>query len=149
MKKYISLVLALLCVFLFSACFDKTITFDVDEISKLRIKSPFGEVIITDNAFIHSITENINSLDFEKKSATDEESYIYLLTWLDTNGDQIARVAITEENGSQISYNGYYYNVSADRCIDVEAINNKIMKLYSSSLITDYEVIFPETDYQK
>lgn len=147
MKKYISLILALLCVFLFSACSDKAVTFDVEGASKLNIKSPFGEVTITDNAFIRSIAENINSLDYEKNSATDEEeSYIYLLTWLDTNGSQIARVAITDENGSQISYNGYYYNVGADRCIDVEAINNKIMKHYSSSLITDYEVIFPETD---
>lgn len=147
MKKLIAFVLALGCVLAFAGCTDKTMTFDIGEASKLDVKSPLGEATISDNAFIHSITENINSLEFEKTSATDgKDDYVYLLTWFDAEDKQIASIAITEENGYQIRHNGYYYKAGADLCIDVKSINDRIIKIYSSSLITDVVSVSPATN---
>ena len=126
MKKYIALVLVLVCVLGLVGCSDKNMTFDIGTANKINIKSGLtgDEVNIADNEFIQSITENINSLRFEKTSKVNEKvGYAYMLTWFDTEDNQIARITITEENGYQISHDGYYYKVGADLCIDITLIN--------------------------
>ena len=105
MKKYIALVLALVCVLGLAGCSDKNMTFDIGTANKINIKSGLtgDEVNIADNEFIQSITENINSLRFEKTSKVNGKvGYAYMLTWFDTEDNQIARITITEENGYQI-----------------------------------------------
>ena len=146
MKKYIALVLALVCVLGLAGCSDKNMTFDIGTANKINIKSGLtgDEVNIADNEFIQSITENINSLRFEKTSKVNEKvGYAYMLTWLDTEDEPIARVMITDENGYQISHAGYYYKVGADLSIDVELIDDMLNISLSSEptpSLTDTEV---------
>lgn len=125
MKKLIALVLALAGVLGLAGCSDKYMTFDIGEASTINIKSGItgDEVIIDDDVFIRSITENINSLRFEKTSSDEGQAgYVYRLTWLDTENKPIACVTITEGNGYQIRHDGYYYKVGADLNIDTEQI---------------------------
>lgn len=135
MNKLIALVLSLFCVLGLVGCSDKNMTFDVGTSNKINIKSGLtgDEVDIADNEFILNITENINSLRFEKTSATDGKvGYAYMLTWFDTEDNQIARITITDENGYQISHDGYYYKVGADLCIDTELIAKMLNIAFSS-----------------
>ena len=136
MKRLIALVLALVCVSGLVGCSDKNMTFDIGSATKINIKSGLTgeEANIADNEFIQIITENINSLRFEKTSATDGKvGYAYMLTWFDTEDNQIARITITDENGYQISHDGYYYKVGADLCIDTELIGEILSIAFSSA----------------
>lgn len=136
MKKLIALLLALVCVLGLLGCSDKNVTFDIGTASTINIKSGLtgDEVNIADNEFIQNITENINSLRFEKTSATDGKvGYAYMLTWFDTEDNQIATITITEENGYQISHDGYYYKVGADLSIDTALIDEMLNIALSSA----------------
>lgn len=136
MKKLIAMVLAIVCLLGLVGCSGKNVTFDIGSASKINIKSGLtgDEANIADPAFIHSITENINSLRFEKTSASDGKvGYVYMLTWFDSEDNQIAEIIITEENGYQISHNGYYYKVGADLCIDTELIAEMLNIALSSA----------------
>ncbi len=136
MKKLIAIVLALVSMLSLVGCVDKDLTFDIGEASEINIKSGLtgDEVIIADNEFIQSITENINSLRFERTSATDGKiGYAYMLTWFDTEDKQIASITVTEENGYQISHDGYYYKAGDDRSIDIELIAEMLNIALSSS----------------
>lgn len=136
MKKFIALALALVCVLGLVSCSDKNMTFDIGGASKINIKDGLtgDEANIVDNEFIQNITENINSLRFEKTSATDGKvGYVYMLTWFDAEDNQIAKITITEENGYQISHDGYYYKVGADLCIDTALIGEMLNIALSSA----------------
>ena len=116
--------------------FSKNMTFDIGEAAKINIKSGLTgeEINIADNEFIKDITENINSLRFEKTSSTDGKvGYAYMLTWYDADGAEIADITITDENGYQISHDGYYYKVGADLNIDIELIDEMLNIALSSS----------------
>ena len=111
-------------------------TFDIGEAAKINIKSGLtgAEVNIADNEFIKGLTENINSLSFKKTSTTDEKvGYAYMLTWYNADDTEIAAVTITDENGYQISHDGYYYKVDADLNIDIELIDEMLNIALSSS----------------
>ena len=102
MKKLITWILVFICVLIIVGC-SNHMTFDINNASRLNIKSPFGEVYIRDSETVQRITENINSLRFEKTSeANGEEDYVYLLTWFDAEDKELESIAITEENGCQI-----------------------------------------------
>ena len=64
--------------------------------------------------------------------ADGKVGYAYMLTWFDTEDNQIARITITDENGYQISHDGYYYKVGADLCIDTELIAAMLNIAFSS-----------------
>lgn len=136
MKKIIAIVFAILCVMSVVGCSNKNMTFDIGEAAKINIKSGLTgeEVNIADNEFIKDITENINSLRYEKTSPTDGKvGYAYMLTWYDADGAEIADITITDENGYQISHDGYYYKVGADLNIDIELIDEMLNIALSSS----------------
>ena len=136
MKKIIAIVFAILCVMSIVGCSNKNMTFDIGEAAKINIKSGLSgeEVNIADNEFIKDITENINSLRFEKTSSTDGKvSYAYMLTWYNADDTEIAAVTITDENGYQISHDGYYYKVGADLNIDIALIDEMLNIALSSS----------------
>lgn len=59
--------------------------------------------------------------------------YAYMLTWFDTKDNQIARITITEKNGYQISHDGYYYKVGADRSVDTSLIDEMLDIALSST----------------
>lgn len=146
MKKLITWILVFICVLIIVGC-SNHMTFDINNASRLNIKSPFGEVYIRDSETVQRITENINSLRFEKTSeANGEEDYVYLLTWFDAEDKELESIAITEENGYRIRYNGYYYKVGADLCIDVELIKDEVFRIYSSSVLEGERVIEPLED---
>ena len=136
MKKIIAIVFAILGVMSVVGCSNKNITFDIGEAAKINIKSGLTgeETNIADNEFIKDITENINSLRFEKTSSTDGKvGYAYMLTWYDADGAEIADITITDKNGYQISHDGYYYKVGADLNIDIELIDEMLNIALSSS----------------
>ena len=136
MKKAIAIVLAALFVMGIVGCSSKNMTFSIGDAAKINIKSGLtgDEVNIADDDFIKGITEDINALRFEKTSATDGKvGYAYMLTWYDADNTQIARVTITDENGYQISHDGYYYKVGADLNIDIELIDEMLNIALSSS----------------
>lgn len=67
----------------------------------------------------------------EKTSAADGKAgYAYMLTWLDAKDTQLARITITDENGYQISRDGYYYKVGADLSIDIELLDEMLNYTY-------------------
>lgn len=147
MKKITALILALVCMLSLSGCSDRKAKLDIGEANSIYVESPLGKAYITDHSAILRITESINSLEFERTSVIDDEDeYVYLLKWLDSDNNEIEGIAITEENGHQISYNGYYYKMSADLCVDIELINNEVVRVLSSSLITDVVPVSPETE---
>lgn len=136
MKKWMTLLLALICVLGMGGCSHTNMTFDIGEASRLSIKSGLTgtEAHVTDAALIQSVTENINSLRFERTSAADGQvGYAYMLTWFGPEDDQLARVTITEENGYQIRHEGYYYKVGADLNIDTDAIEEMLNAALSSA----------------
>lgn len=124
MKMFITLCLALVLTLSLVGCSDKTMTFDIGNATQIEIKSGLtgDEVIIEDSAFVKGVTENINSLTFEKMGKVDGVGYAYMLTWTDETDRTVASITITEENGYQISHDGYYYKVGADLAIDMQPI---------------------------
>ena len=136
MKRWIMWLLTLICVLGLSACSNRNLAFEIGDASTLRIQSGLTseEVSVTDDAAIRKITDDICALRFEKTASADgSDSYIYLLTWLDTAGKQIADITITEENGYQIRHNGDYYTVGADLCIDIGLIDEVFNNASSSN----------------
>ena len=126
MKKLIVFVLIIACAFSLVSCSDKNMRFNIEAANSIDIKSGLtgDEVILADKEFIQKITENINSLRFEKASPSDgDDGYIYSLTWLDKEDKPIETIMITEENGYQIRRDGYYYTVGADLAIDTETLD--------------------------
>jgi len=129
MKKLITFVFTLICILGLIACANKNMTFDIGAASIINIKSGLtgDEINVTDKEIIQSITQDINSLRFEKTSASDGKvGYVYMVKWFDADNKQIESITITEENGYQISYGGYFYKVGADLSIDVTLINEMI-----------------------
>ena len=127
MKKLTAFVLIIACVFSLVSCSDKNLRFNIEAASSIVVTSGLtgDKVILADKEFIQKITENINSLSFERASPSDEDDgYIYSLTWLDKEDDPIETITITEENGYQIRRDGYYYRACADLAIDTEMIYN-------------------------
>ena len=133
MKKLILFVLTLACVSGLAGCSGSMVldsmTFHIGEAAKITVTTDRAdrEVDIVDREFIQNMTENINSLRFEKTSAVDGSvKYAYLLTWFDTENHQIASITITEENGHQIVYDGYRYRVGAGQNVDTELIRKTL-----------------------
>lgn len=135
MKKHLAIVLATILVLSLVGCSGQTMTFDIGEASKITVKagSDGEEAIVTDEALIEKITADINSLSFEKTAAADgNAAYVYVLVWFDAENNPIADIVITEENGYQICYDGFYYKVDADLSIDMEWIDAVFRNISSS-----------------
>ena len=129
------MVLSLICVLGLTGCIGKSMRYDIGQASTIIIKSGLTseEVRLSDSEVISKITEDINSLRFEKTAeSNDEMNYIYMLTWLDEESNVIETVTVTSENGYQIRHNGHYYKVCADLCIDTSLIEQAFDKQSSS-----------------
>lgn len=124
MKKLTALCLALVLALSLVGCSDKNMTFDIGNATQIQIRSGLtgDEVIIEDSEFVKGVTENINSLTFEKMNKVSGVGYTYMLTWMDETDRKIASITITEENGYQISHDGYYYKVGAGLAVDMQPI---------------------------
>jgi hypothetical protein len=128
MKKLIAFVLAMACVVGLVSCSRQNMTFDIGGASSIRIKSGLtgDEVTTADEEWIRKITDNIESLGFERTAPSEGDGYVYLLTWLDSEEKEIAAITITEENGYQIRHDGYVYKVGADLNIDTGLISEML-----------------------
>ena len=92
MRKITIFVLALVCILELAACTVRNLRFDIDVANSINIKSGLtgDEINITDKEIIQSITQDINSLRFEKTSKSDGKvGYVYMVKWFDADGKQM------------------------------------------------------------
>ena len=94
---------------------------DLESISYIEVMSGLtGQRIkVKDADSVQKVMDDIESLKYEKKNAVEEVGYAYRIRFYNENDDELGRIFITEENGHQISYDGYYYLVEADQNINV------------------------------
>ncbi len=129
MKKCSSIALSFALLFTLMGCGSKQESlFNIGEALVIEIRSGLtGDIvrIAGYNDFINTLTNNVNSLKYEKTAEAAEKDfkYVYRLTWYDKRDYQIAQVYITEEDGHQIVHDGYYYEVSNNENIDTSIID--------------------------
>ena len=94
---------------------------DLESVSYIEVMSGLtGQRIkVKDADSVQKVMDDIESLKYEKKKAVEEVGYAYRIRFYNENDDILGRIYITEENGHQISYDGYYYLVEADQNINV------------------------------
>lgn len=96
---------------------------DLESISHIEILSGLTgqRITIKDIDIVHKVVGDILSLDYEKKgSAEGYDGYSYFMRFYNENYDELGTLYITEENGHQISYNGYFYLVEDDLNVNVD-----------------------------
>ena len=95
---------------------------DLESVSYIEVMSGLtGQRIkVKDADSVQKVMDDIESLKYEKKNAVEEVGYAYRIRFYNENDDELGRIFITEENGHQISYDGYYYLVEADLNINVD-----------------------------
>ena len=94
---------------------------DIESVSHLEVMSGLTgqKITIKDADSVQKVKDDIESLKYEKKNAVEEVGYAYRIRFYNENYDELGRIFITEKNGHQISYDGYYYLVEADQNINV------------------------------
>ena len=95
---------------------------DLESVSHIEVMSGLtGEKItVKDAGSVQRVMDDIESLRYKKKGAVEEVGYAYRIRFYNENYDELGRIFITEENGHQISFDGYYYLVEADQNINVD-----------------------------
>ena len=94
---------------------------DLESVNYIEVMSGLtGQRIkVKDADSVQKVMDDIESLKYEKKKTVEEVGYAYRIRFYNENDDILGRIYITEENGHQISYDGYYYLVGADQNINV------------------------------
>ena len=102
---------------------------DLESISYIEVMSGLtGQRIkVKDSASVQKVMNDIESLKYKKKNSVEEVGYAYRIRFYNENDDELGRIFITEENGHQISYDGYYYLVESDQNIDVDYLEELLM----------------------
>ena len=127
MKKFISLVLALVCVLGLVGCSSEPKTFEITGAEKLTVMSgSTGESIdITNADDIKYITDNINALKYSKGEKVNSDGWNYDLQWFDQTGEIIEKLVVWGD-GYTIIYDGYYYKgMSVDYEIDLSFLDSQ------------------------
>ncbi len=121
MKRFLALVLVFATVLTMVGCAKKTVTFDIDGASKILLMSgSSGETVeITDEETIKYITDNINSMTFNRhESSRQHNGWSYSLRWYDSDDNLIEYIVVM--NATRIDYDNYFYNeMDADVEIDI------------------------------
>lgn len=127
MKKLFALLFALVCILALNACSSEKKSFDITDVHKIVVYAADGEnVEITDTNIIQQITDNINSIQFEKgKSNKDTNGLGIIVQWYDENGNMLEVVSIMDEKN--ISYGDNFWSAS-DGTIDIALINNLLQE---------------------
>lgn len=101
---------------------------DLESVSHLEVMSGLTgqKITIKDADSVQKVMDDIESLRYEKKNAVEEVGYAYRIRFYNENYDELGRIFITEENGHQISYDGYYYLVEADQNINVDYLEEML-----------------------
>lgn len=102
---------------------------DLESVSYIEVMSGLtGQRIkVKDADCVQKVMDDIESLKYEKKNAVEEVGYAYRIRFYNENDDELGRIFITEENGHQISYDGYYYLVEADQNINVNNLEELLV----------------------
>ena len=95
---------------------------DLESISHIEVMSGLTgqKITVKDADSVQKVMSDIESLSYEKKGEVESAGYAYRIRFYNENYDELGMLFITEENGHQISYDGYYYLVEADQNIDVD-----------------------------
>lgn len=78
------------------------------------------KISVKDADSVQRVMDDIESLTYRKMDAAEEIEFAYRIRFYNENDDELGRIFITEENGHQICYDGYYYLVVADLNINVD-----------------------------
>lgn len=126
MKRFIALILTLVCMLGLVSCSAKTKTFEITGAEKLTVMSgATGESVdITNADDIKYITDNINALQYSKGEKIDSSGWRYALQWIDKNGEIIEKLTLMGDSYT-IIYDGYYYKgMEADYEIDLSVLDS-------------------------
>ena len=95
---------------------------DLESVSYIEVMSGLtGQKIKVKNTnSVQKVLEDIESLEYEKKDIVEGAGYAYRIRFYNENDDELGILYITEENGYQISYEGFYYLIEADFNINVD-----------------------------
>lgn len=112
MKKYLILIsLALICCLSLTSC-GKKMTFAIENTETILVMSgnTGKSVEITDQDIIQQITDNINSLSFERGSRINSTGWSYNIRWYNADGDEIENMS-TGGTGTNLFYGGYNWSI--------------------------------------
>lgn len=111
MKKLILLIIILALPLALGGCFVASTHLEIGEADKIVLRSgnDGSSVEITDSGDIGHITENINTLRFEKVN-TDKvyDGWSYDITWYGADGEPVDSMTII--SGNRVQYNDTYYD---------------------------------------
>lgn len=95
---------------------------DLESVSHIEVMSGFTgqKISVKDADSVQRVMDDIESLTYRKMDAAEEIEFAYRIRFYNENDDELGRIFITEENGHQICYDGYYYLVEADLNINVD-----------------------------
>ncbi|MBQ2883220.1 MAG: hypothetical protein IJE43_05530 [Alphaproteobacteria bacterium] len=95
---------------------------DLESVSYIEVMSGFTgqKISVKDADSVQRVMNDIESLAYRKMEVAEEIEFAYRIRFYNENDDELGRIFITEENGHQICYDGYYYLVEADLNINVD-----------------------------
>lgn len=117
MRKYIALVLALVCVLSLVGCSNNLIS-GIDKATKIEVAQydifngeEIGAVTITEETSIKHIVDNLNSLKLKKMEYNEPIVLEYNLTFYDAGGERIETIAIPANDW--VGYDGYFHSITS------------------------------------
>ena len=111
-RKIISLGLALALVLSMGGCFQKSMTPDIGEASKIELRSGTDGTMtqLTSPEDVKQVTDKIKALTFRKGgSSGDHSGWSYSLKWYDSENPLMKELLVMSED--QIDYEGHFYSV--------------------------------------
>ena len=117
MKKLIALVLALICVLGLVGCSNGSIK-GIDKATEIEVVqydissgAEIGTVVLTEEADIKHIVDNINSLKLKKMENTDPTVLEYRLVFCNANNKVIETVSIPANDW--LGFDGYFHSITS------------------------------------
>ena len=127
MKRFMALLLAVICMLGLICCAPTRLTFEITDAQSLTITSgTTGEIAeVTDAADIRYITDNINALTFSKNGRLDSDGWSYALRWFDGEGVMIESVTLLGDGYTIIFDDHYYKGMEIDDQIDLAFLESQ------------------------
>ena len=116
-EKLIALVLALICVLGLVGCSNGSIK-GIDKATEIEVVqydissgAEIGTVVLTEEADINHIVDNINSLRLKKMENTDPTVLEYKLVFCNANNEVIETVSIPANDW--LGFDGYFHSITS------------------------------------
>ena len=117
MRKYIALVLALVCVLGLVGCSNSLIK-EIDKATKIEVVqydksngTEIGTVALTEEASIKCIVDNLNSLKLKKMSYNEPTVLEYKLTFFNAEGETIETISIPANDW--VDFDGSFHSITS------------------------------------